>query len=111
MFSTLNVISTLLAPLFTVSKTVYSVIQIALMVCMVVCAAFAIVVILFQPGNSQGSAVTGQSETFLGKNKSNSFEAKLKRLTVVALVVIMVFSVLFFLVASEILIGVGAIIA
>lgn len=111
MTSILNGISMLLAPLFTVPLEVFSIIKIVLFVGMVLCAVFAIIVILFQPGNSQGiGAISGQSETFFGKNKSNSLEGKLKRMTVIALCVIIVFSILFFLVSNEILFGVGAIV-
>ncbi len=55
---------------------------------MAICAIFIILVVLFQPGNSSGvSALGGQSETFLSKNKSKTFEHKMKKLTVVASVV------------------------
>ncbi len=55
---------------------------------MAICAIFIILVVLFQPGNSSGvSALGGQTETFLGKNKSKTFEHKMKKLTVIASVV------------------------
>ena len=55
---------------------------------MAVCAIFIILVVLFQPGNSSGvSALGGQTETFLGKNKSKTFEHKMKKLTVIASVI------------------------
>ena len=55
---------------------------------MAICAIFIILVVLFQPGNSSGvSALGGQSETFLSKNKSKTFEHKMKKLTVVASIV------------------------
>ncbi len=55
---------------------------------MAICAIFIILVVLFQPGNSSGvSALGGQSETFLSKNKSKTFEHKMKKLTVVASVI------------------------
>lgn len=53
-----------------------------------VCAIFIILVVLFQPGNSSGvSALGGQSETFLSKNKGKTFEHKMKKLTVIASIV------------------------
>lgn len=101
----------ILAPLINVSKAAYSVIQIVLFVCMVLCAIFTILVVMFQPGNSDGvSVISGKSDTFLGKNKDSSLEGKLKKWTIVSLCVIIVFSVLFFLVASNILIGVGPVV-
>ena len=55
---------------------------------MAICAIFIILVVLFQPGNSSGvSALGGQTETFLGKNKSKTFEHKMKKLTVIASIV------------------------
>ena len=55
---------------------------------MAVCALFIILVVLFQPGNSSGvSALGGQSETFLSKNKSKTFEHKMKKLTVIASII------------------------
>ena len=55
---------------------------------MAICAIFIILVVLFQPGNSSGvSALGGQSETFLSKNKSKTFEHKMKKLTVIASIV------------------------
>ena len=55
---------------------------------MAICAIFIILVVLFQPGNSSGvSALGGQTETFLGKNKSKTFEHKMRKLTVIASIV------------------------
>ncbi len=63
---------------------------------MAICAIFIILVVLFQPGNSSGvSALGGQTETFLGKNKSKTFEHKMKKLTVVASVIFAVLCISF----------------
>ena len=44
---------------------------------MAVCAIFIVLVVLFQPGNSSGiGALGGQTETFLGKNKSKTLNTK-----------------------------------
>ena len=67
---------------------------------MAVCAIFVILVVLFQPGNSSGvSALGGQTETFLGKNKNKTFEHKMKLLTVVSSIVFAVLCVVFAIVA------------
>ncbi len=101
----------MLAPLINVSSTVYSIVQIALFSAIALAAIAVIVIVLFQPGNSSGvGAVTGAAETFFGKNKAKSMEGKLKKWTVIAMAVILVLSVLFFLVANEVLIGVGAVV-
>lgn len=67
---------------------------------MALCAIFVILVVLFQPGNSSGvSALGGQTETFLGKNKNKTFEHKMKKLTVVASSVFAVLCIAFAIVA------------
>ena len=54
--------------------------------------------VLIQPGNSTGiDALGGSSETFFGKNKGRSLESKMKRWTVICLVVLAVFAVAFFI--------------
>ncbi|HCH73563.1 MAG TPA: preprotein translocase subunit SecG [Clostridiales bacterium] len=67
---------------------------------MSVCAIFIILVVLFQPGNSSGvSALGGQTETFLGKNRSKTFEHKMKKLTVISGIVFAVLCIAFAIVA------------
>lgn len=73
--------------------------SIVMIVLMTLAALFVLVVVLFQPGNSDGvGAITGQSETFFGKNKSKTIEYKLKKLTWICLVIVAVLSVLFFVI-------------
>ena len=79
---------------------VWPVIKIIALVVMVLCALFIILVVLFQPGNSSGvSALGGQTETILGKNKSKTFEHKMKKLTVVSGIVFGILCVAFAIVA------------
>ena len=71
---------------------------------MAICAIFIILVVLFQPGNSSGvSALGGQTETFLGKNKSKTFEHKMRVITVVSGVIMAVLCVVFAIVNSIVL--------
>ena len=64
---------------------VWPVIKIVALAVMAVCAIFIILVVLCQPGNSSGvSALGGTTETFLGKNRSKTFEHKMKKLTVIS---------------------------
>ena len=68
---------------------------------MTVCAIFVILVVIFQPGNSSGiSALGGQTETFLGKNKSKTFEHKMKKLTVVSSIIFVVLCIVFAIIAK-----------
>jgi len=67
---------------------------------MAVCAIFVILVVLFQPGNSSGvGALGGQTETFLGKNKSKTFEHRMRKLTVISSIVFVVLCIAFAIVA------------
>ncbi len=76
-----------------------NVLFVATLVIMALAAVTAIVLILLQPANSTGiDALGGSSETFFGKNKGKSMEAKMKKWTIICLVVLLVFSVIFFVV-------------
>ncbi len=75
--------------------------KIALLAIMAVCAIFIILVVLFQPGNTSGiGAISGQQETFLEKNKSKTFEHKMKKLTVISGIILAVLCVVFAIIAS-----------
>ena len=53
--------------------------SIAMIVLMAITALAAIILVLLQPSNSSGiDALGGSSETFFGKNKGISIEAKMK---------------------------------
>jgi preprotein translocase subunit SecG len=93
----MNAISMLLASkdhlggawsLFPVFRTI-------LCIFIAVCALFVVAVILVQPSNSSGiGAINGQSETFLSKNKGKTLESKLKKLTVIASIILAVCCIL-----------------
>lgn len=58
-------------------------------------ALISIIAVLFQKSNSEGiQGITASSETFFGKHKGNSLEAKLKKWTWVCLSVIAVLSII-----------------
>lgn len=79
---------------------VWPVIRIIFVVIMAICAIFIILVVLFQPGNSSGvGALGGQTETFLGKNKSKTFEHRMKKLTVISGIVFGVLCIVFTIVS------------
>ncbi len=80
---------------------VWPVIQIIFLAIMAICALFIILVVMFQPGNSSGiSALGGQSETFLTKNKSKTFEYKMKMLTVISGIVFAVLCIVFAIIVA-----------
>lgn len=79
-------------------ETVYYVVNGILIALMALVAVAAIILVLLQPANSQGiDALGGSSETFYGKNKGKSTEAKLKMWTFICLGILAVFAVAFFI--------------
>lgn len=79
----------------------YNVLQPIFLIIMAICALFVILVVMFQPGNSSGvGALGGTTETFLGKNKSKTFEHRMKKLTIISGVIFAVLCVVFAIVAS-----------
>ncbi len=93
----MNMMNMLMANFWTIW---HDYIKIVALVIMAICALFIILVVLFQPGNSTGvGALGGQTETFLGKNKSKTFEHKMKKLTVISGIIFGVLCVAFAIVA------------
>ena len=71
-----------------------------LLTIMALCALFIILVVMFQPGNSSGvSALGGTTETFYGRNKSKTFEHKMKMYTVISGIIFTVLAIVFVLFA------------
>lgn len=71
---------------------------------MAIAAIALIVLVLMQPANSSGiDALGGSSETFFGKNKGKSTEAKMKRWTWVCLALLAVFSILLYVLKTILL--------
>ena len=83
------------------SNAVYSVIAYILMGIMFIAAIAAIILVMLTPGNSNGiDALSGSSETFYGKNKGKSTEAKLKLWTYICLGMLAVLAIVFFIVLN-----------
>ena len=79
-------------------RTVYMVLSITMIVLMALSALIAIVLVLLQPSNSSGiDALGGSSETFFGKNKGKSIEAKMKKWTWLCLAILIVFAIAFYI--------------
>ena len=73
--------------------------NIACLVLLFLAALVSIFVVLFQKSNSDGiQGITASSETFFGKHKGNSIEAKLKKWTWVCLAVMAVLSIVVYVV-------------
>ncbi len=96
MLNLVNLLATFKSP---THETVHNVLLIVMIVLMGVTALAAIVLVLLQPSNSSGiDALGGSSETFFGKNKGKSIEAKMKKWTWICLAVLVVFSLAFYII-------------
>ena len=79
----------------------YKIISIVLIILMAIAAITALILVLMQPANSSGiDALGGSSETFYGKNKGKSTEAKMKRWTWICLAVLVVLAVAFYVIPN-----------
>ena len=79
----------------------YKIISIVLIILMALAAIAAIILVLMQPANSSGiDALGGSSETFYGKNKGKSTEAKMRRWTWICLAILVVLAVAFYVIPN-----------
>ena len=75
--------------------------RLSMIILMCVSALTAVILILLQPANSSGiDALGGSSETFFGKNKGKSMEAKMKKWTWICLAVLVLFSIAFYVIET-----------
>ena len=78
---------------------VYRVLSIIGLVLVFLTALITIIIVLFQKSNSDGiQGITASSETFFGKNKGQSIEAKLKKWTWICLGVLAFLSIAIYVV-------------
>ena len=86
--------------LLAISNELYMALSLICVILSVIAAVFVIIVVILQPGNSDGiGAISGHSETFYGKNKSKTLESKMRKLTVIAVAVLMVCMICFYIVS------------
>lgn len=77
----------------------YQVLSIVLMSFMVLFSIAMIIIVVMQQGNTNNlGAIAGGAESFFGKNKARSLDAKFKRWTIIVAAMILVASILFFVV-------------
>lgn len=71
----------------------FPVIKLVLVILVLICSVFMIVTVMFQEGNTNGmTGITGDSsDTFYNRNKSQSMQGKIKKITIVNAVLILVF--------------------
>ena len=90
------------APVGHEAYTLYLVLSGIMIILMAVAAVTAIVLVLLQPANSSGiDALGGSSETFYGKTKGKSIEARMKKWTWICLIVLVIFSIAFYILQLE----------
>ena len=81
---------------------IHRVLSISMIALMAIAALVAIILVLLQPSNSSGiDALGGSSETFSGKHKGRSIEAKMKKWTWVCLAILVVFSIVFYILQND----------
>lgn len=86
--------------LLAISYELYMALSLVFIILSVISAIFVIIVVIMQPGNSDGiGAINGHSETFYGKNKSKTLESKMRRLTIIAIAVLVVCMIGFYIVS------------
>jgi preprotein translocase subunit SecG len=75
----------------------FPIIRVVLAVIIAIMCLVLILTVIVQPSASNGvNPITGQSETFYGKNKSRTTEGFMRKLTVILAISIAVLAVLFF---------------
>ena len=86
--------------LLAMSYELYMVLSITCLVLSILACIFVIIVVIMQPSNSNGiGAISGHSETFYGKNKSKTLESKMRKLTVIAIAIVAVCMIAFYIVS------------
>lgn len=79
--------------------TLYLVLSITCLIVLFLAALATIIIILFQKSNSEGiQGITASSETFFGKNRGQSIEAKLKKWTWICLGILAFLSIAVYIV-------------
>lgn len=74
----------------------YAPVKIALLILIVLLSIVMVLIVLLQPGNSEGlGAISGGAETFFGKNKAKTLEGRLKKLTIIVAVALVVLCIVY----------------
>lgn len=98
MFNLMNLLASDIPFKSSAHESAHMILSVAMIILMAIAAVTAIVLVLLQPSNSSGiDALGGSSETFFGKNKGKSIEAKMKKWTWVCLAILVVFAITFYI--------------
>ena len=86
--------------LLAMSYELYMALSITCLVLSILACIFVIIVVIMQPSDSNGiGAISGHSETFYGKNKSKTLESKMRKLTIIAISVVAVCMIAFYVIS------------
>lgn len=80
-------------PTWVVSS--FPIIKIVLAILILICSIFMIIAVIAQKGEANGSAITGQTDTFYNRHKGSSLQGLIKKLTVIDAILLVVFCVIF----------------
>ncbi|MBQ8685462.1 MAG: preprotein translocase subunit SecG [Clostridia bacterium] len=98
----LNLVNLLIPVKGEAYYTLRMALSVSMIVLMAIAAIAAVILVLLQPSNSSGiDALGGSSETFFGKNKGKSIEAKMKKWTWICLVILVILSIVFYVLQIE----------
>ena len=77
--------------------------QYVLAILVIIVSVIITALVMLQESKQQGlsGAIGGAAETFFGKNKGKSIEAKMKKWTWICLIVLVVFSITFYILQLE----------
>jgi len=78
----------------------FPIIKIILAILIAICSIFMIVAVIAQRGETNGSTITGQTDTFYNRNKGSSLQGIIKKLTVIDAILLVVFSIIFLVLNS-----------
>lgn len=74
----------------------FPIIKIVLLCLLAICSIAMIVFVVMQKSNTNGvTAISGQSDTFYNRNKGATLQGKIKTLTIIDAILIMVFCIVF----------------
>ena len=70
----------------------FPIIKLILVILILLCSIFMIVSVMMQEGNTNGmTGITGEADTFYNRNKGQSMQGKIKKITIVVAIMILVF--------------------
>lgn len=79
----------------------FPIIKIVLAILICLCSIFMIIAVMAQKTESDGvNAITGQADTFYNRNKGASLQGKIKKLTIIDAILLLVFCVAFLIINS-----------